>query len=331
MATSGTVSTTQFTTRQVIDHAFRRCRLGAQQITSEMIDVANDQLYLILSNLANRGVQLWCIEKLIMPLYEGNGAVTLPLGTVDVLNTNLRTLTEVTGTETTSSTTVTMVVSGGTTLTTVGILWSAAAVPFVIEQSVTGSTWTSVPTEESTTAPTQTAGQWLWVDFNATTTNNYFRVRATSGTLSATDVYFGNTPTEIPIARLNRDDYTALPNKFFLGRPLQFWFDRQLNQPIMHLWPVPNAAATTQQIVLWRHRYIQDVGTMVQELDVPQRWFDAIVAMLASKLAEETPEVDMQLMPILEAKADKALAEAENEERDNSPIYWAPLISSYTR
>jgi len=331
MATSGTVSTTQFTTRQVIDHAFRRCRLGAQQITSEMIDVANDQLYLILSNLANRGVQLWCIEKLIMPLYEGNGAVTLPLGTVDVLNTNLRTLTEVTGTETTSSTTVTMVVSGGTTLTTVGILWSAAAVPFVIEQSVTGSTWTSVPTEESTTAPTQTAGQWLWVDFNATTTNNYFRVRATSGTLSATDVYFGNTPTEIPIARLNRDDYTALPNKFFLGRPLQFWFDRQLNQPIMHLWPVPNAAATTQQIVLWRHRYIQDVGTMVEELDVPQRWFDAIVAMLASKLAEETPEVDMQLMPILEAKADKALAEAENEERDNSPIYWQPQISMYTR
>ena len=52
MATSGTVSTTQFTTRQVIDHAYRRCRLGAQQITSEMIDIANDQLYLILSNLA---------------------------------------------------------------------------------------------------------------------------------------------------------------------------------------------------------------------------------------------------------------------------------------
>jgi hypothetical protein len=112
---------------------------------------------------------------------------------------------------------------------------------------------------------------------------------------------------------------------------LQFWFDRQRDQPIMHLWPVPNAAAEFQQIVLWRHRYIQDVGTMVQELDVPQRWFDAIVALLASKLAEETPEVDANLMPILEAKAEKALAQAENEERDNSPIYWAPLISMYTR
>ncbi len=331
MATSGTVSTTQFTTRQVIDHAFRRCRLGAQQITSEMIDVANDQLYLILSNLANRGVQLWCIEKLIMPLYEGNGAVTLPLGTVDVLNTNLRTLTQISGTESATTTTYQVLVSGGVTATTVGILWNGAAVPFVVEQSTNGSNWFPVPTEQDTTAPTQIAGEWLWVDFDASTTNSYFRVRATSGTLSVTDVYFGNTPTEIPIARLNRDDYTALPNKYFLGRPLQFWFDRQREQPIMHLWPVPNASATTQQIVLWRHRYIQDVGTMVEELDVPQRWFDAIVALLASKLAEETPEVDANLMPILEAKAEKALAQAENEERDNSPIYWAPLISPYTR
>ena len=331
MATSGTVSTTQFTTRQVIDHAFRRCRLGAQQITSEMINVANDQLYLILANLSNRGVQLWCIEKIIMPLYEGQSAVTLPLGTVDVLNTNLRTLTQVTGTETTTATTFTMSVAGGTTVTTVGILWSAAAVPFVVEQSADGISWTTIPTYEETTAPTQVAGEWLWVDFDATTTNVYFRVRATSGVLSATDVYFGNTPTEIPIARLNRDDYTALPNKYFLGRPLQFWFDRQLDQPVMRLWPAPNAAATTQQIVLWRHRYIQDVGTMTQELDVPQRWFDAIVALLASKLAEETPEVDAQLMPILEAKAEKALAQAENEERDNSPIYWQVNLSGYTR
>ena len=331
MATSGTVSQTQFTTRQVIDHAFRRCRLGAQQITSEMISVANDQLYLILSNLANRGVQLWCIERLVLPLYVGNANVVLPIGTVDVLNTNLRTLQQINATETQTSTTYMIYQGGGVTLTSVGILWSATSVPFVVEQSADSVTWETIATTPTTTAPTETAGEWTWVDLNVAQTNNYFRVRVTSGTLSAEEVYFGNTPNEIPIARLNRDDWTALPNKSFQGRPLQFWFDRQLDQPIMRLWPCPNPAATTQQIVLWRHRYIQDVGTMTQELDVPQRWFDAIVAMLASKLAEETPEVDANLMPILEAKADKALAQAENEERDNSPIYWAPLISPYTK
>jgi hypothetical protein len=305
--------------------------LGAQQITSEMIDVANDQLYLILANLANRGVQLWCIERLIMPLYEGQSAVTLPIGTVDVLNTNLRTLQEATGTTALTATTYQNYSADGLTVTTVGIKWSAVSEPFVIEQSNNGVAWTAVATQESTSDPTQVAGEWLWVDTEVPVTADYFRVRVTSGVLSASEIYFGNTPNEIPIARLNRDDYTALPNKSFLGRPLQFWFDRQINQPIMRLWPAPNATAETQQIVLWRHRYIQDVGTMTQELDVPQRWFDAIVAMLASKLAEETPEVDANLMPILEAKAEKALAQAENEERDNSPIYWTPNLSMYTR
>lgn len=331
MATSGTVSTTNFTTRQVIDHAFRRCRLGAQQITSEMIDVANDQLYLILSNLANRGVQLWCIERLVMPLYQGNGAVVLPIGTIDVLNTNLRTLLESTGTTASTATTFQVYNADGLTVTTVGINWAAAAEPFVIEMSNDGLVWTAVDTIQPTTAPTQVAGEWLWIDTEVPESADYFRVRVTSGVLSASEVYFGNTPNEIPIARLNRDDWTALPNKSFEGRPLQFWFDRQREQPVMRLWPLPNLAAETQQIVLWRHRYIQDVGTMTQNLDVPQRWFDAIVAMLASKLAEETPEVDANLMPILEAKADKALAQAENEERDNSPIYWTPNLSVYTR
>ena len=331
MATSGTVSTTNFTTRQVIDHAFRRCRLGAQQITSEMIDVANDQLYLILSNLANRGVQLWCIERLVMPLYQGNGAVVLPIGTIDVLNTNLRTLLESTGTTASTATTFQVYNADGLTVTTVGINWAAAAEPFVIEMSNDGLVWTAVDTIQPTTAPTQVSGEWLWIDTEVPESADYFRVRVTSGVLSASEVYFGNTPNEIPIARLNRDDWTALPNKSFEGRPLQFWFDRQREQPVMRLWPLPNLAAETQQIVLWRHRYIQDVGTMTQNLDVPQRWFDAIVAMLASKLAEETPEVDANLMPILEAKADKALAQAENEERDNSPIYWTPNLSVYTR
>jgi hypothetical protein len=266
-----------------------------------------------------------------MPLYEGQGAVTLPIGTVDVLNTNLRTLQEATGTTATTSTTYQNYSVNGLTVTTVGIKWSATSRPFVIEQSNDGIAWTAVATQEDTTDPTQVAGEWLWIDTEVPVTADYFRVRVTSGVLSASEIYFGNTPNEIPIARLNRDDYTALPNKSFLGRPLQFWFDRQLNQPIMRLWPAPNAQAETQQIVLWRHRYIQDVGTMTQELDVPQRWFDAIVAMLASKLAEETPEVDANLMPILEAKAEKALAQAENEERDNSPIYWTPNLSMYTR
>lgn len=160
----------------------------------------------------------------------------------------------------------------------------------------------------------------------------YFRILATSGTLGFSRIYLGNMPTEIPLARINRDDYTNLPNKSFQSnRPLQYWFDRQVNQPIMHLWPVPNDEAETYQITLWRQRYIMDVGTLTQEVEIPQRWYEAIVSLLAARLALETLEVDPQLIPMLDAKADKALMIAQMEERDNSPMMIQPNISPYTR
>jgi len=327
MAYSNTVSQTVFDTRRVIENAARRCKLTAQSLTPEHVDIANDQLFMLLSDLSNRGIQLWCIEKQIYPLYNGLGDLTLDTGTVDVLNSNLRTLQQVTGINTDTSTTRTVNFTTDTFVTTVGILWSAAAVPVALERSDDNVTWTTIQTETTTA----TAGQWTWFDLESSVATIYFRVRATTGTLSFSQIYLANTPTEIPLARLNRDDYTNLPNKSFQSnRPLQFWFDRQVQQPVMHLWPVPNEDAEVNQIVLWRQRYIMDVGTMTQEIEVPQRWYEAIVAMLAARLALEYIEVDPSMISMLDAKAKESLYFAQQEERDNSPMMILPNIAMYT-
>lgn len=328
MAFSNTVSQTNFNTRRVIDNAIRRCKLTAQQITAEHIDIANDQLYLFLSDLANQGAPLWCIEKQIYPLYEGVGDITMTDGTVDILNSNFRTLQRVEGTNTDTSTARTVNFTTEIFVANVGIRWSAAAVPIALERSDDGIVWVTVQTE----TPTATAGQWTWYDLDSSVAARYFRVRATSGTLGFSEIYLANTPTEIPLARMNRDDYTNLPNKAFQNnRPLQYWFDRQVNNPIMHMWPVPNNAATVCQIVVWRQRYIMDVGTMTQDVEVPQRWLEAIVSGLAAKMALELVEVDVNLIPILDQKAAISLNIAQMEERDNSPMMIAPNISPYTR
>jgi len=328
MAYSGTVSQTTFNTRRVIENAARRCKLPAQSLTSEHVDIANDQLYLLLSDLSNRGIQLWCIEKQIYPLYDGHGDITMDIGTVDILNSNLRTLQQVTGTNYDTSTYREVAFASPTAVTTVGVLWSAASVPLALERSVDGATWTVIQTE----TPTAVAGEWTWFDLDSSVAEQYFRVRATTGTLGFSQIYLGNMPNEIPLARLSRDDYTNLPNKTFQSnRPLQYWFDRQVKYPIMHLWPVPNAQAETYQIVLWRQRYIMDVGSMTEEIEVPQRWYDAIVAMLAAKLAMEYVEVDAGLIPMLDGKAKEALYFAQQEERDNSPMMILPNIAMYTR
>lgn len=327
MAFSDTISTTVFNTRKVIENAARRCKIPPQTLSAEHVEVANDVLYLLLSDLANQGTPLWCIEKQIYPLYDGVGQVTTPIGTVDILNANLRYLQEVTGTNTDTSTTRKVEFDTSTFVTTVGIFWTATAVPVALERSDDDIVWETVQTE----TPTASAGEWTWFDLDSSIATTYFRVRATSGTLSFDQVYLGNNPTEIPLARLNRDDYTNLPNKSFQSnRPLQYWFDRQVRQPIMHLWPVPNAAATVYQLTVWRHRQIMDVGTMTQEIEVPQRWYEAIVSILAAKLALEYAEANPQMIPVLDAKAKEALYIAQAEERDNSPMMISPNISPYT-
>jgi hypothetical protein len=328
MAYSGTVSQTVFDTRKVIENAARRCKVPPQSLTSEHVEIANDQLYLLLSQLANQGMQLWCIEKQIYPLYDGSANIALVASTVDVLNSNLRSLQAVSGTRTSLPATDTTDFTTPTNVGTVGIKWSGASVPIALERSADGLVWVTVSTE----TPDASAGEWTWYDLPSVVAARYFRVRATAGSLGIGTLSLGNTPTEIPLARLNRDDYTNLPNKQFTSnRPLQFWFDRQIPQPIMHLWPVPNVAAETSQIVVWVQRHIMDVGTMTQQLEVPQRWLEAVVAMLAARLALEYAEVDPQMITLLDQKADKALYLAQQEERDNSPVNILPNIGMYTR
>ncbi len=70
---------------------------------------------------------------------------------------------------------------------------------------------------------------------------------------------------------------------------------------------------------------------LTDELEIPQRWYEAIQFMLAHRMSLELPQVAMDRVGYLEKMADKYLFEAEQEERDKSPIYWAPNISVYTR
>jgi hypothetical protein len=74
-----------------------------------------------------------------------------------------------------------------------------------------------------------------------------------------------------------------------------------------------------------------DVGALTDELEVPQRWYEAVVMMLAHRMSMELPAVAPDRIGYLEKMATQYLYEAEQEERDKSPIYYAPNISVYTR
>lgn len=328
MAFSGTTAQTVFNTRKVIDRAFGRCKIPPQRISAEYIEIANDALYLMLSSWANAGASLWTVSKSIYPMYDGVDTILTEEGTIDLREVNIRTISAVTGTNTDAADRRSVEFTEDTIVSTVGIEWSGASAPLEFARSDDGATWTVIQTE----SPSAVSGDWTWYDMDNLVAALYFRVRATSGSLSFTTITLGNTPSEIPLYRMNRGQYASLPNKTSKSsRPTQFYLERLSRQPAIKLWPVPDATAEGYQIVAWRNRHIMDVGSMQQELELPQRWYDAAVAGLAARLALDIAEVSPDLLPVLDSKAMEALSMAFNEERDRASISIRPNIGMYTR
>lgn len=351
MATSGTTSTTVFRTQKVVDHAFRRCRLTPQQITAEHIQTAKDILYLQLSTLPSSVLSLWTIQSILLPMYTANPRVPCPIGVSNVLNVNIRTVQRVTGDDTASEgdadnafdgdleTACTQTVANGyiqcefssaTRIPIFGILPEVSGTwSYEMQGSNDGTTFTPfyVADEQA-----MVAGEWFWFDVDQMQEWSIIRLRATGGTiLDVTELVLANTPNSIPLALINRDDYYNLPNKQFLGRPTEYWLDRQQDQQILTLWPNVQLQFTFAQLETQVQNFVQDVGTLRENLNIPQRWYDAIVWGLSKDLAIEIKEVGKDMIPITDARARESMALAVAGESDRAPSYLVPNIRPYTR
>lgn len=357
MAYSGTVGTTVINVQTLIDHGARRCGKLAEELTSEQQISARQSLYFLLSNLANKGIQYWAINKEVIGLQADKYIYSMPLGCVDVLNVLYRTMNRPDGTYTSSAGGVVANVydadvdtwcqqssaNGNFTVFygtdnpiyagSIGFLpyvsgGGSATWSITLEYSTDNITWNTL---DNLGEIVVTDNQWVWTDIDPGQSVIYYRIRAYNGTtLALRELFIGNNSREIQMSRLNRDDYTNLPNKnFTANQPYQFWFDRNIPVPNVYLWPTPSDPFI--QMTVWYNRQIMDVGALTDELEIPQRWYEAVVMMLAHRMSLELPQVAMDRVGYLEKMAEKYLYEAEQEERDKSPIYFAPNISVYTR
>ena len=352
MSTSGTVSTTTISVQQLIDHGARRAGKLAEELTVEQVQSAKESLYYLLSSTTNMGINYWAINKVIIGLTPNQYEYSLPVGTVDVLNANYRTLTNV-STNYYSTSGVTSNAFDGTGqnicqlstntgaigiapsssspvyISTIGILPAVTgSVTVQLQYSLDDSTWVTV---KSPGAVNWVAGTWIYYDLDPSATAGFWRIQQVSGiNMGFYQVVFGTMPIAIPMARMNRDDYSNLPNRSFMAlRPLQYWLNRTIPQPNMQVWPVPNNISP--QIELWLNRYIQDIGDLSGELEIPQYFYMAIQWGLAHQMACELPQVDPARIAYCEAQWEKHYQMAQDENRDKSPIMIQPNIAYYTR
>jgi hypothetical protein len=324
---SGQIGQFTLTTTQVIQNAFRRCKIRSSLISDEMIEIAKSELFMFLtSDLASRGIQLFAVDIILLPFTDGLAGVPMPAGTIDVLNANLRYMNPIQ-----NSPSPTFTAATPTHVNCIAITWAGPAVPYQVV--INGQVFKSV-------VPNASAGQITLVDLDGANAATSWSIQAdpvpaqvsTAGPLLVSNVTFYNTLFQVPMSPYSRDDFANLSNFFFKSRPFQYWLDRQEPWPIMRLWPTPGMNEQTNAcMVIWRKRQIMDIGALAGRLDIPNRWLEAVTDGLASRIAYTVQEVNPALIPMLETKAAMSLKQVKEEERENAPMRIQPRIYAYTR
>lgn len=355
MAYSNTTGQTTINVDQLISYAYRDAGKTAEEITPEYIEAGKQALFYNLQNLSNLGVNLWLLENQLYGALTAQQQIYLPKTVIDVRESNWVYIINSEASEylPTTNTTAPNAFQQNLDLvatSTIGdnylglqyqqaqpvfyVGWNGYAVGggtttynLAYEVSDDNVTWTTVETFPEVVLKDR---QWQYFNIAITPNHLYYRLRETvATTFSVRQIVFSTSQQVIPLARLNRDDYWNLPNKQFPSvRSLQYWFDRTI-EPSMYLWPVPNNDFQMFQLVV--EKQMEDVGTLTNQIYVPDRWINCVQKQLSHSMSLQLPGVDLNRITYLENQAQKAYLDAANEERDKSPIYFQPNISYYTR
>lgn len=352
ISASNTGDLRPYLARDLIEGATRRCGIGPEKLTSEIVEASLDELNLLFTELLNRGVQLWKRQKMVLPLYLNTASVPLPVGINRVDRLSRRSLTRQTGTpsssaggvaanafdgdldtsciQTSDNGDISCVFTDATQITNVGVLFGTdMSLSFFVEYSVDGSTnWTSLDAWTGAV----TSGSWVWLDLDGAPSALGWRIRASGASvpLVVTELYLGNNPSEIPLDPWNLDEYQSMPNKTTGGQVVNYYQQRNLDTVDLLVWPVPDSSAVFDTLVVWTLSYIDTVSEMTQTIDFPRRWYNAVTSMLARRLCRSLPEADLKRYDLLKNEEQEAVELAEGEERDYSNTNYDMGIGAYT-
>ena len=126
--------------------------------------------------------------------------------------------------------------------------------------------------------------------------------------------------TDFSLSRMSRGDYLNLPNKDQTGRPSQYYFDRKIT-PSLILWPTPDSSSDS--LVYYYVRRIQDADTLQNTTDIPFRFLPCLVAGLAYYISMKKAPDRIQ---ILKSVYEEEFQRASDEDEDRVPLKLTPDI-----
>lgn len=184
-------------------------------------------------------------------------------------------------------------------------------------------------------APEQSykANQVVWFALDNAINARAWRIREIGGaTLAIQQIYF-SVPTTTGtgdrwLQPLSYTEWMQIPTKNNQGFPSSYFFNEQI-EPVITLWPVPGPNSLANQftaLLYTAYQYSQDVTNLFNQFDVPQRFYDALVAGLSYRLAGKFAPDKAQ---VLKNEAVEAFQLAAMTEYQGVTLRFQPDFSSY--
>jgi hypothetical protein len=308
MSTSGT-SAFNLDVNDLIEEAFERC--GKELRTGYDFRTARRSLNLLTIEWANRGINLWTIEQGIIPMVTGQATYPLPVDTIDLMDTVVRT-------------------NNGVQSNQIDINISR----------ISESTYMTLPNKLAQGRPIQ-----VWINRQSgqenlssallatgiSSTDTTITLTSIAGLASSGFIKIGTETISYPNVNGNQlincargqNGTTAAAHNAGAAITVQ-------NLPSINVWPTPNSPGSQYTFVYYRMRRIQDAGTGTYVQDIPFRFIPCMVAGLAYQLSTKLPEVDMNRVPMLKADYEQQFQLAAEEDREKAPIRFVPRNTFYS-
>lgn len=156
-----------------------------------------------------------------------------------------------------------------------------------------------------------------------TLTSAVATISCSTDTLDVLDAVVRRNNTDLMMVRMGYGEYLDIPRKTQQGRPTQFFVNRQRENPLIYVWPAPENS--TDILVYWKMRFVQDAGKLSNDPDMPRRFFPALVAGLAYYLAlNRGMQFPTDRLGILKAEYEEQLQHATEEDRERAPLRIVP-------
>jgi hypothetical protein len=301
MSTSG-LSSFNLDLTELVEEAFERC--GKELRTGYDLKTARRSINLLSIEWANRGINLWTIEQGQIPMVTGQAIYPLPIDTIDLLDTVIRT-------------------GSGQNQIDINIT------------RISESTYITIPTKNAQGRPIQ-----VWINRQSGNTNAISSTLL-NGSISATDTTITvASAASLPSSGFVKIDNEIIVYQNVSGNQLLNCFRGQANTtaavhstlapvtqiflPNINVWPTPNPPGDQYTFVYYRMRRIQDSGGGVSTQDIPFRFITCLVAGLAFNLSVKLPEVDPNRVLFLKQDYEQQFQLAADEDREKASIRFVP-------